>query len=456
LRAVAPSTARPLYLRSDVALEASPSGFVLRRPGAGVVHQLDLADAVGVSLYAHLGDFDQVAAHLAQLADEATGMARAMSVLERWSTYLGSGEPRPISQRLLAQFQASQPGDRLQREAAPAAISWLVTLTCNRRCPYCYYKVLPWDGTATTPADATFAQADVFRMVDEMALLGTSTLYLTGGEPLLRADLVTIIQRAAAHGIRVHLNTKYFISDGLARALHDAGIHEVSYSLDAATDKIADAMAGHKGYLQEAIASVSALLRAGVETRVNAVATSTSATDLLGLARLCLSLGVRNLTVSPFMEPGFARSSHIKLIRLGPPLGQVVAQLQKEVGQRLQLTVGSAEAVASSSRVDCSDRLLCEVGLKTLDVLPDGRVTRCRYSPGDDMLVVGDLRRQSLLQVWNGEPLLKLTLPSAEQFPETACGSCGERDACSGRGRCIVGAKLRHGEYLAPDAACVH
>ncbi len=453
---MARNNTRPLYLRSDVALDATPSGVVLRRQGTDVVHRLDLADAIAVSLYAQLGDFDQVAAHLGQLADEATGAARAANVLERWSAYLGIGTPRPISQRLLEEFRAVQTGDRLQREAAPAAISWLVTLTCNRRCPYCYYKVLPWDGTATTPADATFPQVDVIRVVDEMALLGTSTLYLTGGEPLLRADLLAIIKRSASQGIRVFLNTKYFISDEMAGALHDAGIHEVSYSLDAATDKIADAMAGHKGYLQEAISSISALLRAGVETRVNAVATSTSATGLLGLARLCLSLGVRDLTISPFMDPSFARSSHVKLIRLGPPLSEVVAQLQEEVGERLRLSVGSAEAAASSARVDCSDRLLCEVGIKTLDILPDGRVTRCRYSPNDEMLVVGDLRRQTLLQVWNGEPLLRLTFPKPDQFPDTACASCGERDACSGRGRCIVGAKLRHGEYLAPDAACTH
>ena len=447
---------RPLYLLNDVALDAAPSGIVLRRQGAGVVHRLDVADAVALALYAQFGDADQVSAHLGHLAGEAAGTARAANVLERWSAYLGNGDPRPILPRLLEQLQAAPPGERFQREAAPAAISWLVTLTCNRRCPYCYYKVLPWDGTSATPADASFAHADVMRVVDEMALLGTSTLYLTGGEPLLRADLLAIIERASAHGIRVFLNTKYAISDELARGLHDAGIHEVSYSLDAATDKQADAMAGHKGYLPEAVASISALLRAGVETRVNAVATSTAASGLLGLARLCVSLGVRQLTISPFMDPSFARASHVKLIRLGPPLGDLVARLQEDVGDGLRLSVGSAEAAASSVRVDCSDRLLCEVGLKTLDVLPDGRVTRCRYSPTDERLVVGDLRRQTLLEVWNGDPLLDLTLPAADRFPDTACASCGERDACSGRGRCIVGAKLRHGEYLAPDAACVH
>jgi radical SAM protein with 4Fe4S-binding SPASM domain len=291
-------------------------------------------------------------------------------------------------------------------------------------------------------------------MVDEMALLGTSTLYLTGGEPLLRSDLVSIIRRAADRGIRVHLNTKFAVTHALANELSSAGVHEVSYSLDSADGKIADAMAGRKGYLREAVDAVSALVLAEVPTRVNAVATSTSSAGLLELARLCMSLGVGELTISPYMDPSFARSSHIKLIRFGPPLAEVVAELQRQVGDGIRLSVGSAEAASSGARVDCSDRLLCEVGIQTLDILPDGRVTRCRYSPNDEQLVVGDLRRQSLLDVWNGQPLMALTFPSQEQFPATACASCGGRDACSTRGRCVVGAKLKNGSYLAPDAAC--
>jgi len=395
--------------------------------------------------------------HLTLLSDGESARSRVAGVLQRWRPYLGDGVSRPISSDWLRSLSIPDAAKyRRTREAAPAAISWLVTLTCNRRCPYCYYKVLPWNGRANEgPSDATFAWRDVARLLDEMAQVGTSALYLTGGEPLLRPDLVRVIERATLQGIRVYLNTKYAIDAKLAYALASAGLHEVSLSLDSADPKIADALAGHRGYLAEATDAISALHQAGVGMRVNAVATSPSSTRLLDLARQCLSLGVPELTISPYMEPSFARSAHVKLIRFGPPLAEVVDRIQAEVGAGIKLSLGSAEA-AASGRVDCGDRLLCEVGLQTLDILPDGRVTRCRYLPHDEGLVVGDLRTQSLMDVWNSRSLLALTLPGPEQFGNTACATCDGVQRCNSRGRCVVAAKLNHGSFHAPDAACEH
>lgn len=446
----------PVFLRDDVTLEAGAEGALLSRRGSPVVHRLDVGETLTLALCGQLGDAEAVVDHLATLADVESARSRATGVFERWGVYLGDGSPRPLSSaRLRALAMSGSGAIRRHREAAPAAISWLVTLTCNRRCPYCYYQVLPWDADGIGgPADAVFSWPNVARMIDEMALIGTSTLYLTGGEPLLRPDLVRVIGHASRQGIRVFLNSKYAIDAPLAEALATAGLFEISYSLDAAEAKVADALAGHRGYLGEAVTAISASLKAGLRLRVNAVATSPSATRLQDLAELCQSLGVPRLTISPYMEPSFARSAHVKLIRLGPPLAEIVDDIRARVGPGIELDVGSAEAAASSTWIDCSDRLFCEVGIQTLDVLPDGRCTRCRYAPNDEELVVGDLRSQSLLETWNGAPLRDLTYPGSEAFGDTSCGTCGALERCNSRGRCVVGAKLAHNRIHAPDAAC--
>lgn len=445
-----------LFLRQGVALELSAAGPTLSRRDSPVLHRLELREAIALLLFGQFGATEPVVAHLAALSDSEAARSCVASVLSRWRCYLGEGRPRPIETDWFdSPPSASIAEFRRSRESAPAAISWVVTLTCNRRCPYCYYKVLPWNGgTDQGPADATLTWCDVARMIDEMGAIGTSALYLTGGEPLLRPDLPRVIERAAFRGIRVFLNTKFAIDRDLAQALLSGGMCEVSYSLDAADAKVADALAGQKGYLKEAIAAISVLLEVGMPMRVNAVATSPSAARLRDLARLCLSLGVPELTISPYMEPSFARSAHSKLTRQGPPLSEIVAGLQDELGYGIKLTMGSAEAAASKERLDCSNRLLCEVGIRALDVLPDGRVTRCRYAPNDEGLIVGDLRSQSLMDIWNGTPLLDLTYPKARQFGDTACSSCGALERCNTRGRCVLGAKLSHGRHHAPDVAC--
>ena len=324
---------QPLFLRDDVALELNPEGPILFRRDCGVVHRLELREAITLALFGQFGAVESIVDHLAVLSDGEAARSCVASVLARWRPYMGDGSPRLMSGNWFESLHAPGVAEfRRSREAAPAAVSWIVTLTCNRRCPYCYYKVLPWSGeNGGGPADATLSWSDVARVIDEMGQVGTSALYLTGGEPLLRPDLPRIIERAALRGIRVFLNTKYAIDRDLARALMAGGLCEISYSLDAAEPKVADALAGQKGYLAEAVAAISALLEAGMPMRVNAVATSPSAARLRDLVRLCLSLGVPELTISPYMEPSFARSSHIKLIRLGPSLTEIVARLRDEV-----------------------------------------------------------------------------------------------------------------------------
>jgi PqqA peptide cyclase len=446
----------PKFLRPQISFDIGEQGPFISGEKNAISHRLELAEAIILALLGQFGDVDRVVEHLKEIGGFDDPRARAMLVLDRWGAYLGEGPERPIGDEWLAALRASDIASfRRTREMAPAAISWIVTLTCNRRCPYCYYNVLPWDGSSEHgPADATLTSSSMERVIDEMAELGTSAIYLTGGEPLLRPDLPQLIQHAARKGIRSYLNTKFSIDGSLARELAAAKLCKVSYSLDAADQTIADGLAGSKGYLSEAVRSLRELLDAGVSLQVNAVATAQSTSKLRELVSLCVSIGVPELTVSPYMEPSFARSSHSKLIRFGPPLPQIVARLREEAGPVIKLNVGSAEAAASGSSIDCSERLLCEVGIRTLDLLPDGRVTRCRYAPHDDGLIVGDVRSQSLLDIWSGRQLLEMTYPTADQYGDSACASCDSLTRCNTRGRCVVSSRLSHGKYFAPDAAC--
>src|SRR5262249_51091207 len=141
-------------------------------------------------------------------------------VLGRWSAYLTGDQPRSIGLQIIAalNLRSYEPIQSLQREAAPAAINWMVTLACNRRCPYCFYQVTPWRADSQeSPSDATFPHADAIRMVREMAKVGASNLYLTGGEPLLRKDLPEIIAVATSVGVKSKLFTKFPISAALAQ-----------------------------------------------------------------------------------------------------------------------------------------------------------------------------------------------------------------------------------------------
>jgi len=447
----------PLVMKPEVELSADARGPFLERAGAGVRHRISVPEALALGFLAATESPDDAASLVSQCLGDDSGPRWLEYVARRWTTYLGGGPLRPFDGSALSRIRWSRyvPATAFTRYAAPAAVSWLVTLACNRRCPYCFYRVLPWKAAdPSSPPDATFPLEAALRMVHEMGTIGTADLYLTGGEPLIRRDLLTIIAGASREGIRVHLNTKYAIDDALAARLAAAAVAEVSVSLDDARPRIAGALAGARNYLAEATASLGALRQAGVRVRVNAVATRLNIDHLDELVRGMIALGVPTLTVSPFADPIPLRRSAQGLAPAGESLSTRVATLRDRYGGRITLEIGSGEAFGPGSIVSCGDRLLCEVGIRTLDVLPDGSVTRCRYLPDQRALVVGDLKTESLMDVWKGPRLAALYAPSPEAYAGTACSGCGSFGRCNARGRCFASALSTHERLHAPDAAC--
>ncbi len=450
------ASSRPLFLQRDVELVEQADGVHLARRGGVVRHRLNRAEVLAIGLLAHYGERHAAEADLNACLGGRRGTPWMDRVLSRWATYLGDGPPRQFDRQWMTVVDERIWGmpTKQSAEAAPASLSWLVTLTCNRKCPYCYYKVLPWDGElAQSPADATFPMRLVTRMLDEIAQVGTADLFLTGGEPLLRPDLPEIIDQASARSIRAHVNTKFHVDSSLARKLATARVARVTFSLDAASSRLADGLTASRGFLREAIETIGALLRENVPLRINAVVSPINSTHIDKLVDLCVSMGVPALTLSPYMEPAHARGLPRDGRKPFESLAVLVARQRTRSKGKIGIEAGSGEAF-EGGRVDCGDRLLCEVGIRSLDVLPDGRVTRCRYDPAASDLIIGDLSRQSLMDIWTGSALAAFNAPAKERFEGSACGSCGGRDSCTSRGRCVLGARLQFGRLYAPDAGC--
>ena len=202
-----------LYLQPDVELTAEDGSLLLSRRGVPVAHVLGVGEAVALSWLGHTGSFDAaLEACTESLPGGATWLHR---VVDRYWTYLGDGPPRPLELEWLQRVVRVRPkfplilGSNVRQDAAPACVTWMVTLGCNRHCPYCFFDVFHFPaGVAASPPDATFPIEDASRMVREMARIGAADLYLTGGEPFLRQDLPELIEEATAVRVRTHAVTK--------------------------------------------------------------------------------------------------------------------------------------------------------------------------------------------------------------------------------------------------------
>jgi GTP 3',8-cyclase len=105
-----------------------------------------------------------------------------------------------------------------------------VTDKCNFRCTYC----MPAEGLQWLPRDEILDYEEIARLVRIMATMGVEEVRLTGGEPLVRRELTTLVRLlAATRGVSdLSLTTNGILLDRLAGPLVEAGLRRLNVSLD--------------------------------------------------------------------------------------------------------------------------------------------------------------------------------------------------------------------------------
>ena len=148
-----------------------------------------------------------------------------------------------------------------------------VSLTdrCNFRCFYC----LPHGEPPIAPKEQMLSFEEIDYVCEIFVALGIEKLRLTGGEPMLRRDIETIIQKLArlkTSGLRdLALTTNGYYLPDRAQSLKDAGLDRVTISLDSLKRDVFKRMTG-VDVLDKVLAGIDAAKKAGLEPiKINAV-----------------------------------------------------------------------------------------------------------------------------------------------------------------------------------------
>ena len=144
-----------------------------------------------------------------------------------------------------------------------------VTDKCNLRCRYC----MPEDGVCRKSHSEMLSEDEMITAVRAAAALGISKLRLTGGEPLVKKNILSICRRCAEiEGIEeVCLTTNAILLPKMAKELKESGVDRLNISLDTLSpEKYAHIT--RLGTLEQAIAGIESALAAGFEKlKINAV-----------------------------------------------------------------------------------------------------------------------------------------------------------------------------------------
>ena len=129
-------------------------------------------------------------------------------------------------------------------------VVWNMTRACNLKCVHCYAKA------SESGHEKELTTQEAKAMIDDLAGFGVPVLLFSGGEPLVRGDLVDLARYAVSQGMRAVISTNgTLITKDKARELKSVGLSYVGVSLDG-LEEVNDHFRGKKGAFQAALEGI--------------------------------------------------------------------------------------------------------------------------------------------------------------------------------------------------------
>jgi MoaA/NifB/PqqE/SkfB family radical SAM enzyme len=121
--------------------------------------------------------------------------------------------------------------------SAPLYVQYYVTARCNLRCEQC--------NVIYANADRRELQTEeAFKVIENLATVGTSVVLLTGGEPFVRKDLPKLAGKLIEHGCHPRIQTNGLATPDRLRECADFGVNDISISLDSLLPDTQDMLNG--------------------------------------------------------------------------------------------------------------------------------------------------------------------------------------------------------------------
>lgn len=294
-------------------------------------------------------------------------------------------------------LEATPPNDHL---LGPLVVHLEVTATCNLSCAHCFAAPLPRPGRPLSlrELEALFA---------ELASLGSFRLGITGGEPLLRPDLLEVLDLALGAGLHPCVTTNgLLVDEAMARELGRRELVWINVSLDGAAATANDAIRG-AGTFDRVLERLS-ILRRHARFSLAFTLTSASAGEARACARLAKEVGAEAAVFRPLYPVGAARSRPGLATSFQDYSASVAALGEGLVdGERLFATDVFSPASRSPGAARVFTNPGCGAANVAASISASGDVSPCSFLGPD--FVAGNLRTSSFRALWDdGAPFRRL------------------------------------------------
>jgi pyrroloquinoline quinone biosynthesis protein E len=324
----------------------------------------------------------------------------------------------------------------------PYALLAELTYRCPLHCPYCSNPIRLAEGHELDTDQWE-------RVIREAAKLGVLQIGFSGGEPLQRKDLGTLVQVAREAGLYTNLITSGLgLTETRAAELSDCGLDNIQLSFQAPERELADLIAGVRNAHGQKLQVVRLIHGVGVALSLNVVLHRLNI-DLLGqMIVFAEKLGAARLELANTQYYGWAFRNRSLLI---PTRGQVEAATEVALAARRRLKgVMEVLYVLPDYFTGRPKPCMNGWGRKYITVNPNGSVLPCPTAWEIPGLAFDNICEKSLAWIWKESKSFN-RFRGTEWMPEP-CRFCPQREVDFGGCRCQ--AALLTGDPVNTDPAC--
>ena len=332
----------------------------------------------------------------------------------------------------------------------PFILFWEITRACALACRHCRATA------SKRPDKDQLNTTESLALIDQVAALRPSMFVLTGGDPMLRRDLFTLIEYSAKHhGLHTSLSpsaTPLLLRTDF-HALKAAGIQRLSLSLDGATRASHDSFRGLPDTFDRTLEAVQRAHDAGIPLQINTTIHKQNLHEFGAFADLMHALKPAMWSLFLIVPTGRATREDLPSPEEIETLLQQLYSIAKSAPFEVKTTEGHhyrrivVQNDHSAGRMTTRAPLGIRDGRGVAFISHTGAVSPSGFLP----LEVGNVRTESLVSLYQKHPLFQ-NLRDNNRL-QGKCGRCEFRTICGGSRARALGV---YGDIFAEDPLCAY
>lgn len=266
---------------------------------------------------------------------------------------------------------------------APTSVHIALTNKCMYSCKHCCNRFKGKNEMSTS---------EILDLISQLQDMGTALFGFTGGEPLLRKDLIEIIKAVDDRSVTILLTTGYGLDREKAKELKRARLFSTLISLDSSKEEVHDENRGYSGAYEIALKAIRNSLEARLYTMIATVATNENLGngDMENLFKLGKELGVHEIRVGDMIPTG-------NLINLSPE--DLLSQESREILKELHLKYNKKKdypKISVFSYIESGEIFGCTAGVFHSYIDAEGNLYPCDFVP----ISFGNVRDKPIKELW--------------------------------------------------------